>query len=255
MRDVTRRPINGRPLSACQLRDPGKPSCGGGTEAYQGKCLPPVTAKYLACIDGKGFSVSNEVSGSATLPEAANSTFNVAYKRSKEEDSTVALQIVHDCLTLAEETATSGTDRSTARQYATQVTQSINVVEQGLPALELDPPGTLDCGPADIGTPVICQVTIKSIGVKALQINGTEVTGANSDEFTASSKCPGALEPDHSCQMIIQFHPKFSGERNATLIIHQNLPAPDHGTLLQLTGAGTGTGTGTASPPVGTPSP
>ena len=86
------------PLSACQLRDPGKPSCGGGTEAYQGKCLPPVTAKYLACIDGKGFSVSNEVSGSATLPEAANSTFNVAYKRSKEEDSTVALQIVHDCL-------------------------------------------------------------------------------------------------------------------------------------------------------------
>ena len=32
-----------------------------------------------------------------------------------------------------------------------------------------------------------------------------------------------------------------SGNRSATLVIHQNLPAPDQGTSLELTGTGTGT--------------
>lgn len=89
-------------LSACS--GGGKPSCTGGSEDYHGRCLPPVTVQYLGCIEGRGFSYSNELSGSATLPAVADSTFTVAYKRSKEEDSTAALKIVHDCLTLAKGT-------------------------------------------------------------------------------------------------------------------------------------------------------
>jgi hypothetical protein len=39
----------------------------------------------------------------------------------------------------------------------------------------------------------------------------------------------------------VHFTPSQSGDRTATLVIHQNLPAPDHGTPLQLTGTGNGT--------------
>jgi hypothetical protein len=185
--------------------------------------------------------LSNEVSVGATLPTVADSTFTVAYKRSKEEDSTVALQIVHDCLTLAEENATSGTDRGTARQYAQQTTRYIDVVRRRLPAIELDPSGTLNCDSADVGAQVTCNVTIKSTGVVALHITGVEVTGANSDDFKAGDECVGqSLDPDHnpSCMMTVQFQPSAPGERNATLVIHQNLPPPDHGTPLQLVGTG-----------------
>lgn len=223
-------------------------SCAGGTENYKGSCLPQVTANYLKCIDGRGFSLSNEISGGVTLPEVAGSTFKVAYQRSKQEDSTVTLQIVHDCLTLAEETATSGTDRGAAHQYAQQATQATKVVEQRLPAIELDPPGTLNCGSSDVGVQATCQVTIKSTGVAALDITGVEVTGANSDDFKAGDECTGmSLNPNHnqSCMMTVQFQPSAPGERDATLVIHQNLPPPDHGTPLQLVGTGTGT-----TPPV-----
>lgn len=41
--------------------------------------------------------------------------------------------------------------------------------------------------------------------------------------------------------MTVQFQPSAPGERNAILVIHQNIPLPDHGTPLQLIGTGTGT--------------
>jgi hypothetical protein len=174
------------------------------------------------------------------LPTVADSTFKVAYKRSKEEDSTVALQIVHDCLMLAEQNAT-GADRGTAQQYAQQATQYIGVIKQRLPAIELDPSGTLNCGSAAVNAQVTCNVTIKSTGVVALQITNVEVTGANSGDFRAGGECTGqSLNPDQSCIMTVQFQPSASGDRNATLVIHQNLPPPDHGTQLQLVGTGTG---------------
>jgi hypothetical protein len=235
---------------ACSSGGGSTQSCAGDSENYQGRCMPHITANYLKCIDGRGFSYSNEVSGGVTLPRVADSTFTLAYKHSKEEDTTVALQIVHDCLTLAEQSATSDTDRGTARQYAQQATRYIDVVKQRLPAIELVPSGTLNCGSADVGAAPsggTCEVTIKSTGVVALEITGAEVTGANSGDFTADGKCQGTLAPNQSCVMTVQFRPSGTGERNATLVIHQNLPPPDHGTPLHLTGTGTGTG----SPPGG----
>lgn len=156
---------------------------------------------------------------------------------------------MRDCLTLAEQAATSGTDRGAARQYAQQAARYISVVKR-LPALEVDPPGTLNCGSADVGAQSTCQVTINSTGAMALHITGAEVTGGNSDDFTAGGECAGQwINPGQNCTMTIQFQPSGAGERDATLVIHQNLPPPDHGTTLQLTG--TGTGTGTTTPPGG----
>jgi hypothetical protein len=206
--------------------------------------LPHVTAEYLGCIEGRGFIVTKEVIAGVTVPTVARSTFKVAYKQSKEQDSIVALQIVHDCLTLAEKNA--GNDRGAARQYAQQATQYIGVIKQKLPAIELEPSGTLNCGSADVRAKLPCgNVTIKSTGVAPLQVARVEMTGANSDDFEAGGECLNKpLDPDDSCTMTVRFQPSAPGERNATLVIHQNIPAPDRGTPLWLVGTGTGGQTG-----------
>jgi hypothetical protein len=117
----------------------------------------------------------------------------------------------------------------------------VTAIPPGLPAIELDPAGTLNCGQADVGTPVQCQVTIKSTGGAALDITGVEITGPNSGDFTASNNCHQPLNRGQRCVLPVQFTPSQSGDRSATLVIHQNLPPPDHGTALHLTGTGTGT--------------
>ena len=65
---------------------------------------------------------------------------------------------------------------------------------QTLPVAALDPPGTLDCGPADVGTQVGCQVTIKSTGLAPLDSSSTDITGADNGDFTADG-CLVELEP------------------------------------------------------------
>jgi hypothetical protein len=115
----------------------------------------------------------------------------------------------------------------------------VTAMPTGAPKIELDPTGTLNCGQANVGTPVQCQVTIKSTGGAALDITGVEITGPNSGDFTAGNDCAQSLDPGQSCVLPVQFTPSGSGGRSATLVIHQNLPAPDHGTPLELTGTGT----------------
>jgi hypothetical protein len=66
-----------------------------------------------------------------------------------------------------------------------------------------------------------------------------EITGPNSGDFTASNNCAQPLAPGQRCVLPVHFTPSQSGDRTATLVIHQNLPAPDHGTPLELTGTGT----------------
>jgi hypothetical protein len=182
-------------LSACRPHPNPNPVCSGDTEDYHGTCVPHVTAEYLACIQGRGFSLSTEVSAGVPLLKVADSTIQIAYKKSKEEDSTVALQVVRDCLTLTEQAAASRTDRGAARQYVQQVTRDIDVVQQRLPAIRVDPQGTLNCGTANIDAQVPCHVTIKSTGVMPLHITGTNVTGANSSDFTADGGCLDASTP------------------------------------------------------------
>jgi hypothetical protein len=45
--------------------------------------------------------------------------------------------------------------------------------------------------------------------------------------------------------MAVGFNPSAAGERNAMLVIHQNIPRPDRGTSLQLVGTGKGGPAGT----------
>jgi len=203
--------------------------------------MPQTTVEYLACIKDVGFTTSSEVSAGVTLPVVADSTVKLAYSKSKQQDTQVALVEVHNCLVMAERDATSSSDRSAAQQYSQKTTEDLNKIITEPPGIELDPAGSLNCGQADVGTPVQCQVTIKSTGAGALHITSTEMGGTNNGDFTVGHDCTDKwLNSNQSCVLSVQFTPSESGDRSATLVIHQNLPAPDLGTPLELTGTGNG---------------
>jgi hypothetical protein len=102
-------------------------------------------------------------------------------------------------------------------------------------------PQALDCGKVPVGTSASCPgpVTITSTGTEQLHITSVEVTGADAQDFTAGKDCVGKLlDRGNSCEMQVLFRPAIDGQRQATLVIHQNLPLPDRGTEVGLTGAG-----------------
>ena len=175
-------------------------------------------------VTAKGGGSGNPVTFSSGSPDACSVS-----------GSTVTFIKPGDCVIDANQ---AGNDKYSP---APQAQQKIIVIAMptGGPKIELDPAGTLNCGQADVGTPVQCQVTIKSTGDVALDITGVEITGPNSGDFTAGNDCAQPLNPGQSCVLPVQFTPSQSGGRSATLVIHQNLPAPDHGTPLELTGTGT----------------
>ena len=177
-------------------------------------------------VTAKGGGSGNPVTFSSGSPDACSVS-----------GATVTFIKPGDCVIDANQ---AGNDKYSPAPQAQQKI-IVTAMQPGPPKIELDPAGTLNCGQADVGTPVQCQVTIKSTGGAALDITRVEITGPNSGDFTASNNCAQPLAPGQSCVLPVHFTPSQSGDRTATLVIHQNLPAPDHGTPLQLTGTGNGT--------------
>jgi hypothetical protein len=111
------------------------------------------------------------------------------------------------------------------------------------PAIRVQPSGPLDCGTAAVGADVPCPqpVTITSAGNSVLRITSVEVTGSDKQDFIPSQDCVGAsLDLNKTCDLQVRFQPTAAGPRQATLVIHQNVPWPDRGTMLTLTGVGSG---------------
>jgi len=109
--------------------------------------------------------------------------------------------------------------------------------------LQVQPTGPLDCGTVAVGAGAPCPqpVTITSTGTSVLRITGIEVTGQNGQDFTPSQDCVRAsLHRSQACDLQVRFQPTAAGPRQATLVIHQNLPWPDQGTKVTLTGVGAG---------------
>jgi hypothetical protein len=201
--------------------------------------LTHTAVAYVACTEGRGLSTSQEIGTGATLPQAAGVSLNVAYKRSQQENTVVALEIVKACLKLAEE-GTSGTEQTSVRKYGQQTTQTIHRFEKKLPGIALDPQETLECGSADVGAPVICGDGIKIIntGFGTLKIRSLEKKGAHSEDFDVHNCVGEEIAPGDTCTMTVEFNPSASGQRTASLVIHQNIPKPDPGTPIQLEGTG-----------------
>lgn len=118
-------------------------------------------------------------------------------------------------------------------------TPSPSPSEQPPPAALLDPP-VARCGDIAVGSDAACPgITLHYTGSKRLHIVSVEVTGADADDFTAGQECVGTwLDPGQSCLLSVRFRPSGAGDRNATLVVHQNLPRPDRGTEGRLTGTG-----------------
>jgi hypothetical protein len=113
--------------------------------------------------------------------------------------------------------------------------------------IRVQPPESLDCGEVAAGASAPCPqpVTVTSTGTAQLRITSVEVTGRDDGDFTAGDQCTGArLDTGESCQLTVEFHPSDAGGREATLVVHQNLPAPDRGTEVPLTGTGSAAGAG-----------
>ncbi|SNY68694.1 hypothetical protein [Paractinoplanes atraurantiacus] len=222
--------------SACQK----DAACPAGSEDYNGKCLPHLTASYVRCVDAKDKNLTEKIEAGATVPAAAFTTFKAAYSRSWTEDSAAALQYVKDCMTLAREEV-SGKEAAAVQEVEKKTIVYIKVVERRQPAIEVEP-SALTCTENGCG-----QITVKSTGKGELRIGRINVTGPDSDDFRVGESCANrslgpARGPDDvdTCTVTVGFEPSGAGERSATLVIHQNLPKPDTGTRVTLTGKGTG---------------
>jgi hypothetical protein len=99
----------------------------------------------------------------------------------------------------------------------------------------------LNCGTAAVASRLPCPtpVLIESIGAGPVQITGVQITGPDQVDFVAGEECVGRLlDTGESCEMTVQFAPSAGGQRVATLVIHQDIPPPDEGTAVALTGIG-----------------
>jgi pSer/pThr/pTyr-binding forkhead associated (FHA) protein len=124
-----------------------------------------------------------------------------------------------------------------------------------VPDISVDP-NPVDCGAMPVGQEATCSAEIRSIGSAPLRVTSIdEPTGPASGEFRVSgSDCLGeSLAPGKRCTVEVTFQPAQAGPRSARLTVHQNLPKPDTGTQVDLTGEGLDepppTGEGLDEPP------
>lgn len=242
-------------LALCSLVGCGgsDPSCGPNQEAYDGQCVSSSVVSFRKCTDGHGVTTTTEIGGS--LPVAARLQVEGAYKRSRSEDRTFALEMQANCLKLVEQSATTAEDRNAARVYEQKAQHYVDVIRHDLPDISVQST-TIDCGPAqvDAAIPTRCpDITVNSIGTAPLEVTRLTPIGPNSSNFTFENGCDGQpIEPEHKCTIRVFFEPSDMGgaapdERRTTLIIHQNLPAPDRGTRVNIVGTATGTGNGVSA--------
>lgn len=109
---------------------------------------------------------------------------------------------------------------------------------ESLPGIEPQP-SVADCGEAVVGDRVPCaEITISSTGATPLEISGVDLE--NTEEFTVNAdSCSGQqFATGEGCVIFIEFSPVQEGERATRIVIHQNIPSPDQGTPVEVTGIG-----------------
>jgi FHA domain len=117
------------------------------------------------------------------------------------------------------------------------------------PHISVDPTSVV-CPAAAVGQAATCPVvTIRSIGSDPLLVRSFEIVGPAAGDFQVvadgNGTSPAAvsclarpLAHDETCTVAVTFGPTQAGLRSGRLIVHQNLPRPDTGTPVDLTGQG-----------------
>ena len=97
-------------------------------------------------------------------------------------------------------------------------------------------PTSIQFASTAVGSSATQAFDVTSAGTGPLRLGDFELEGDRAD-FTADRHCRHVLlPPGRSCHITVQFTPTAEGSRNATLIIHQNLPGP--ASRVQLAGIG-----------------
>ena len=80
-----------------------QPTCTAGLHPYKDKCLTNMAIQYVGCTEGRGISPTTEISAGVggTLKVVADASLNLAYKRTEQENTPVALEIVRNCMEIA----------------------------------------------------------------------------------------------------------------------------------------------------------
>jgi hypothetical protein len=99
------------------------PTCAAGRQLYKNNCLRDTTVEYLRCTEDRGFDLTKQIGGGlgGTFKVVANATLNVAYTKSRNENTPVALQIVKDCMQIAKTSSSAtATDQTVAASFEQQ---------------------------------------------------------------------------------------------------------------------------------------
>jgi hypothetical protein len=85
----------------------------------------------------------------------------------------------------------------------------------------------LTCDDTAVGDTGSCpSLAIRSTGTADIRITGIDIEGDSAGDFHQTADCPDRLRPNARCSISVEFCPADAGTRQATLVIHQNLPGP-----------------------------
>jgi hypothetical protein len=171
--------------------------------------------QYVGCTDGRGMSTTTEIGGGVggTFKVVADASLKAAYKRTQQEDTPVALEIVKDCMEIARtSSAASDPEQSIAAAYQRQVDQSLQQWQQQ--QVNQTPMLTLSRNSARKGE----QVTVTGSHfwpneVVDIRVHATIVAQVKADEkgaFSAAITVPSSAPPPDFDTTIIA-----SGETSA----------------------------------------
>jgi hypothetical protein len=184
----------------CSEEEP--PECSGDLREYKGQCMSNMAIEYTSCVEGRGFSTTTggEVGVGGTFKIIANASVDAAYKKTQEEDTPVALEIVKACLEIAKNTAASQPERDTAADLITVADEKQREWQDDWETrtIEETPTLTLSTDTAKVGEVVVVSGThfrgneMVDISVHASLVTQVQAdgNGAFSTEITIPSDAP-----------------------------------------------------------------
>ena len=83
-------------------------------------------------------------------------------------------------------------------------------------------PGSLDFGTSPGGIALVRPVTLKNLSADPVQIKGITLDGPEKSGFAYASKCPQAMQPGESCNIIVTWQPTSRGLAQGVLAIQHS---------------------------------
>jgi len=119
-----------------------QPTCSTGLHPYKDKCLTNMAIQYVGCTFCLGNTPTTEISADVggTLKVVADASLKLAYKRTEQENTPVALEIVRDCMEIAK---TNSPPDDGEQQAATGYQQQFDEAERQWQQKQVDTTPTI----------------------------------------------------------------------------------------------------------------